>query len=93
MGRGDVEGWPSHLLCCRALLQSLVRAPNHLRTVLHQVMVKFVLYEEERSARIREEAAEYGDMVFVPSRGQIDYRSIVVKVGAGGVSNSSAVCI
>lgn len=56
-------------------------------------MVKFVLYEEERSARIREEAAEYGDMVFVPSRGQIDYRSIVVKVGAGGVSNSSAVCI
>ncbi|RMZ52872.1 hypothetical protein APUTEX25_000991 [Auxenochlorella protothecoides] len=59
--------------------RNAVRA-TWMATAPPEVMVKFVLYEEERSARIREEAAEYGDMVFVPSRGQIDYRSIVVKV-------------
>lgn len=41
---------------------------------------RFILYEEERDDAIQRESEVWGDLVFVPSRGAIDYRSIVFKV-------------
>jgi hypothetical protein len=39
-------------------------------------MVRFVLYDEERTAATDAEAGERGDIVYVRSGGDIDYRSI-----------------
>ena len=39
-------------------------------------MVRFVLYDEERTAATDAESAQHGDIVYVHSGGDIDYRSI-----------------
>jgi hypothetical protein len=39
-------------------------------------MVRFVLYDEERTAATDAESARHGDIVYVRSGGDIDYRSI-----------------